>query len=61
MEEMVSIGKVARRFGVATQTIKRMVQRGELSALHIGRNLKFKSQDIDEFFNKSYVCAKGDK
>ena len=51
-ELMFSIQEVANILKVSTDTVYRMVRRGQLRGYKKGRGLKFKKKEIDEFIRK---------
>jgi len=51
-ELMFSVQEVANIFKVSTDTIYRMVRKGQLRGIKEGRSLKFKRKEIDDFIRK---------
>ncbi len=48
-DRIIRIPEVAEYFGVSEMTIRRLVQRGELEHLRIGRAICFTEQNISDF------------
>lgn len=44
---LVDVPAVARRWGVRAMTVYRLVERGQLRAVRIGRALRFRLPDIE--------------
>jgi len=51
-ELLFSVQEVANIFKVSTDTVYRMVRRGQLRGIKEGRILKFKRKEIDDFIRK---------
>ena len=45
----MSTDEVAHRLGVATKTVYRLIDRGELRAFRIGRVIRLKSGDVEAY------------
>lgn len=46
------VAAVARRLGVSVKTVRRMVARGDLAAVRVGRSLRIMDADLE-----SYIAA----
>ncbi len=49
---MLRITDVARQLNCSDDTVRRLIDRGELPAVRWGRFLRFKQADIDTFIEK---------
>ena len=49
----------AEYFGVSTSTMRRLVTSGAISHLRVGKAIRFRPEDIDEFEQKISVSAAG--
>ncbi len=47
--DWMSTDEVAHRLGVATKTVYRLIDRGELRAFRIGRVIRLKSGDVEAY------------
>jgi excisionase family DNA binding protein len=45
--DFVTLSTAAERAAVSSRTVRRAVSRGELSAYHVGVQLRLKSTDVD--------------
>ena len=52
VDVFISVEDLARRLNVSPRTIQRVVQRKELPAIRIGRQLRFKKEWIDDWLTK---------
>jgi excisionase family DNA binding protein len=41
-----TIAQVAEYWQISDETVRRMIQRGELPAYHVGRNVRIKAEDL---------------
>lgn len=46
---MLTTGEVARRLGVSSQTVRRLIAAGELPALQAGKHYRVKAGDLAAF------------
>ena len=51
----MSLEQVAIHLNVSTQTIRRLVSRGELRAVRIGKSLRIEEKALAEFLNRAQV------
>jgi len=49
---------VAKQLGVSTRTVHRLLATGQLVGYKIGRSVKFKPEDIEEYLKNSRVDRK---
>lgn len=59
-ERMMTTGEVANYLQLDIQTVSRMAQRGELPAVKVGREWRFKKEYLDAKFDdelKRKLCA----
>ena len=45
----LTVGEVAKRFGVNVTTVYRLVQRGKLPAFKVGKQWRFRAARLDEW------------
>jgi excisionase family DNA binding protein len=50
--------EVAQRLGVCEHTVRRLAESGVLPAYKIGAQLRFKSEDVENYFNAARVGGK---
>ena len=50
---LLNVYEVARYLGVSTRTVYRLVSRGELKGVMVGRLLRFRPQDIERFIDRT--------
>jgi excisionase family DNA binding protein len=50
---MLDIETAAQQLGVSVKTIRRLVQEKELPAYRIGRQLRFKPEELDAFLEEN--------
>ena len=48
-KQYLTVDEVAKRFGVNTTTVYRLVQRGKLPAFKIGKQWRFSERRLDEW------------
>lgn len=53
--EKVTIGPVADALGVSKDTVRSLVERGELPATKYGKWLRFYVDDVNEYINKNHI------
>jgi len=54
-EELLKVQDVAERLQVNARTVLRMVERGELDAVRVARNWRFRPRDIDAYLRKQHT------
>jgi excisionase family DNA binding protein len=54
-EELLRVQDVAERLQVNARTVLRMVERGELDAVRVARNWRFRPRDIDAYLRKQHI------
>jgi excisionase family DNA binding protein len=52
---MIDLEQVAKQLGVSTQTVRRLVQKGELRAYRIGSQLRFKEEEVNAYIDAQVV------
>lgn len=60
MEGMLTIEMVAQKFNVSTRTVARMVEKGQLRALRVGRQWRFEQAWIDQWIAAHATQVKED-
>ena len=48
---------LARRLGVCEKSVRRLDAKGELAAVRIGRSVRWKKQDVEDFINSRRQSA----
>lgn len=54
-DHLLTAGEVAERLRVSTMTIYRLIRRGELPAVRVGRNYRVRTRDLDAFLDAQVV------
>ena len=54
-EPYLMVGEVAGILRVRPMTVYRKVKQGKLKAYRMGRSLRFRRKDVDDFFEKNAV------
>ena len=57
-QEWLSVADVAGVLGLNEQTIRNMIDRGDLSAYHVGRRVRIRRSDLDEFVSREPVMPR---
>lgn len=57
MRNLISISEVQERLHVCRSTVCRLIARGEISSVNIGRIVRIPSEDIDAFLQRSSVSG----
>ncbi len=52
-EELLTTKEVARRLKVTTQTVQRLIHRGDLIAIRVARDWRIKPSELEAFFQKN--------
>lgn len=52
MNTLISISEVQRLLNVSRATINRLLDRGELRGIHIGRAVRIPSEDVEAFVHR---------
>lgn len=52
MNTLISIDEVQRTLNVSRATVNRLLDRGELRRIHIGRAVRIPSEDVDAFVRR---------
>jgi len=50
--------EVAKQLGVSSRTVLRLLATGQLAGYKIGRSVKFKPEDVDEYLKNSRIDRK---
>jgi len=56
-ERLLTAREVADRLGLSTETVLAWVRRGELPAFRLGRAVRFRESDLDEWLAKRATAA----
>ena len=54
-ERLLTAGEVADTLRVSTMTIYRLIRRGELPAVRVGRNYRVRAADLDRYLEQQVV------
>jgi excisionase family DNA binding protein len=54
-DRLLTANEVADQLRVSTMTIYRLIRRGELAAVRVGRNYRVRSGDLDEYLQGQVV------
>lgn len=54
-DHLLTAGEVADQLRVSTMTIYRLIRRGELPAVRVGRNYRVRSRDLEAFLDAQVV------
>lgn len=52
---LLTSGEVADQLRVSTMTVYRLIRRGQLPAVRVGRNYRVRREDLDEFLDAQVV------
>jgi excisionase family DNA binding protein len=52
MTALISISDVQRLLNVSRATVNRLIARGEIGCVHIGRAVRIPSEDVDAFMQR---------
>ena len=54
-DQLLTAAEVADQLRVSTMTIYRLIRRGELPAVRVGRNYRVRGRDLDAFLDAQTV------
>jgi excisionase family DNA binding protein len=54
-DRLLTAGEVADTLRVSTMTIYRLIRRGELPAVRVGRNYRVRASDLDDYLEQQVV------
>jgi excisionase family DNA binding protein len=54
-DRLLTAGEVADQLRVSTMTIYRLIRRGELPAVRVGRNYRVRASDLDRYLEGHVV------
>jgi excisionase family DNA binding protein len=57
---MIDVKQVIERLGVSDSTVRRLVRDGKLRAYRVGRQLKFKLEDVERFLDQNAIEGRKD-
>jgi excisionase family DNA binding protein len=52
-EQLHDIKRIARRLNIATKTVRRLIDRGELGCYRIGRLLRVSERQLQEYLTRA--------
>jgi excisionase family DNA binding protein len=58
MEELLKVREVMVRLRMSRSTVYRMIERGDLDVVRIGRNIRVRKESVDRFFGDGEVDGK---
>ncbi len=50
---MLTLEEVANELRVSVQTVRRLIEAGQLRAVRVGRQLRVKREDLDDYIRKA--------
>jgi excisionase family DNA binding protein len=56
-DEFLTVTDIARILKLNQQTVRNMIDRGELPAYHVGRRVRVSRRDFDRFVEARYQCG----
>lgn len=54
-ERLLTAGEVAEQLRVSTMTVYRLIRRGELPAVRVGRNYRVRAQALEQYLGEQVV------
>jgi excisionase family DNA binding protein len=54
-QRLLTAGEVAEQLRVSTMTVYRLIRRGELPAVRVGRNYRVRSEDLEQYLSQQVV------
>jgi excisionase family DNA binding protein len=54
-QRLLTAGEVAEQLRVSTMTVYRLIRRGELPAVRVGRNYRVRVEDLDGYLSEQVV------
>ena len=54
-QRLLTAGEVAEQLRVSTMTVYRLIRRGELPAVRVGRNYRVRLEDLDTYLSSQVV------
>ena len=54
-QRLLTAGEVAEELRVSTMTVYRLIRRGELPAVRVGRNYRVRVEDLDRYLSEQIV------
>lgn len=54
-QKLLRISEVAERLNVHTATVRRLIERGELQAVRIGKNIRVQPADLDAYIQAAHI------
>ena len=61
MKKLLTVNELAEMLSVNQLTVRRMVQRGQLTAVRIGRAIRFDPDDVEEFLDSVRIGKDGNQ
>jgi excisionase family DNA binding protein len=58
--QLLTARSVAEHLGLSTETVLRMVRRGELPAFRLGRAIRFREHEVEAWLEQRATPARGD-
>ena len=55
-DRLLTAGEVADQLRVSTMTIYRLIRRGELPAVRVGRNYRVRASDLDRYLEEDVIA-----
>ncbi len=57
-QQWLKPAEVAKQLGVSERTVHRLIEYGKLRAYKIGRSVKFRPEDVEEYLQNSQINPK---
>lgn len=57
MNTLLSISEAQQRLSVSRSTINRLISKGEITCIHIGRSVRIPAEDIEAFVQRLRSAA----
>jgi excisionase family DNA binding protein len=54
-QRLLTAGEVAEQLRVSTMTVYRLIRRGELPAVRVGRNYRVRVEHLDQYLSEQVV------
>lgn len=59
-ERLLTVAEVADSLRVSNMTVYRLIKRGQLGAIRVGKNYRIRQRDLDAYLNAGSVRAESD-
>jgi excisionase family DNA binding protein len=59
-DRLLTVGDVAGILAVSNMTVYRLIKRGELAAIRVGKNYRIRESDVDRYLSDRSVKVEGE-